>query len=263
MKSPFPGMDPYLEQRWSDVRASLIGLIREALQPELPSGLRARAEERVLLEELDGEALRRYRPDIAITDIGRYEAGRGGASAAVLPEPILVELRDGPAIDRFVQIIDTTHGNRVVTAIEVLSPWNKERGRLNKEYMQKINDYGRGSVSVVEIDLLRSPREHLVVTEDDLQPKHRSPYVICVHRAWMGNLWHVCPVRLQQPIPPVSIPLRQTDKEVALQLQPLIERVYIGGGHDDIDYNRPLSTPLSREDEAWADALLRQAGRRT
>ncbi len=255
-------MDPYLEKRWSDVHASLIGLIREALQPDLPSGLRARAEERILLEELDGEALRSYRPDLSIVDSGRPERDRGGTSAAVLPESILVELRDSPAIDRFVQIIDTTHGNRVVTAIEVLSPWNKERGRLNKEYRQKLNDFVRGSVSIVEIDLLRSSREFLVVTEEDLQPKDRSPYVVCVHRAWMDNHWQVYPVRLPQPIPPVSIPLRQTDKEVVLELQPLIERVYIGGGHDDIDYNVPLSTPLSREDEAWADALLRQAGRR-
>ena len=50
MKSPFSGMDPYLEARWSDVHVKLVAYIGEALQPMLPRGLRARSEQRVLLE---------------------------------------------------------------------------------------------------------------------------------------------------------------------------------------------------------------------
>ncbi|HZK82825.1 MAG TPA: DUF4058 family protein [Humisphaera sp.] len=49
-RSPFPGMDPYLEQRWSDVHVKLIGFVGEAIQPLLPRALRARAEERILLD---------------------------------------------------------------------------------------------------------------------------------------------------------------------------------------------------------------------
>jgi hypothetical protein len=45
-------------------------------------------------------------------------------------EPVVVQYYDGPVIDRFIQIIDTTSGNRVVTAIEILSPWNKAQGLL-------------------------------------------------------------------------------------------------------------------------------------
>ena len=215
-------MDPYLEKRWSDAHVGLIAGIGETLQPNLPTALRARIVERVLS----------------------------------------VECGDGPTAARWLNVIDIADRDRVITAIEVLCPWNKEPGWLNKDYRQKLNDFVRGSVSIVEIDLLRTSREYLVLTEEDLQPKDRSPYVVCVHRAWVDNHWQVYPVRLQQPIPPVSIPLRQTDKEVVLELQPLIERVYIGSGHDDIDYNISLSTPLSRADEAWADALLRQAARR-
>jgi hypothetical protein len=50
MPSPFPGMDPYLEAHWRDVHASLIIYARDALQGVLPGSLRARVEERVLLE---------------------------------------------------------------------------------------------------------------------------------------------------------------------------------------------------------------------
>ena len=47
MRSPFPGMDPYLEKSWRDVYASLIVYMRDSLQPQMPVGLRARVEERV------------------------------------------------------------------------------------------------------------------------------------------------------------------------------------------------------------------------
>ena len=80
MKSPFPGMDPYLEARWSDVHVTLIALIKEALQPLLPRGLRARSEERVLLEDAQGEALTSYRSDVALV-----ETGRRGAVTATAP----------------------------------------------------------------------------------------------------------------------------------------------------------------------------------
>src|SRR5436309_1976850 len=34
MRSPFPGMDPYLESRWSDVHASFIHFTKAVLQPQ-------------------------------------------------------------------------------------------------------------------------------------------------------------------------------------------------------------------------------------
>jgi hypothetical protein len=46
---------------------------------------------------------------------------------------------------------------------------------------------------------------------------------------------------------------------VLLALQPLIERVYIAGGHENIKYSKPPTPPLSEDDEAWADTLLRSA----
>jgi hypothetical protein len=263
MKSPFPGMDPYLEARWSDVHASLLFAIKEALQPELPNGLRARTEERVVLEDAGGEPISRYRPDVAVVDIGRPQPAAGGAVATVaIPEPFTVRFFDEPQVDRFLQIVDVTNGNRVVTAIEVLSPWNKSPGRLNEEYRRKLRDYAAGDVNVVEIDLLRSPRGRLTVTENDMPLERRAAWYVAVRPAVMPEEWKVYPVALRAPIPPLHVPLRETDAPIVLRLQPLIERVYIAGGHDDIDYSKPPIPPLLSEDEAWADQLLRAAGRR-
>ena len=80
MKSPFPGMDPYLEPYWNDVHVSLLVAIKEALQPILPRALRARAEEQVMLESPEGEPLSKYRPDVAVVEHGAV--ARGGAPVA-------------------------------------------------------------------------------------------------------------------------------------------------------------------------------------
>jgi Protein of unknown function (DUF4058) len=67
MKSPFPGMDPYLERHWGDVHQSAITYIRDWLQPRLPGDLRARAQERVFIDVPDplrGE----YYPDVRVVE---------------------------------------------------------------------------------------------------------------------------------------------------------------------------------------------------
>ncbi len=44
-KNPFPGMNPWLQRKWSDVHTMLIGYIRDSLSPELPPDLAAYAED--------------------------------------------------------------------------------------------------------------------------------------------------------------------------------------------------------------------------
>jgi hypothetical protein len=253
-------MDPYLEARWADVHSSLLFLIKEALQPELPSGLVARTEERVVLEDAGGEPLSQYRPDVAVIDAGSGEISPAATGAMVaVPEPFTIRFFDDPQVDRYIQIVDVSDGNRIVTAIEVLSPWNKNPGRLNEEYRRKLKDYAASGVNVVEIDLLRSPRGRLPVTEMDIPLERRTAYYVVIRPAVVPEEWKVYSIGLRSPIPPVKVPLRRNDVPVLLALQPLIERVYIAGGHENIKYSKPPTPPLSEDDEAWADTLLRSA----
>jgi len=262
MKSPFPGMDPYLEARWSDVHPKLIVYLAETIQAALPSDLRARAEERLLLETLANAPLNRYQSDVALLQTRRrFEEPPAGAALATV-EPFSIEFSDAPEIDRFLQIIDLTNKNRVITAIEVLSPWNKSAGRLNKDYRRKLKDYGRAEVSVVEIDLLRSSRRHLEVNEENVPPERSSPYLACLRRSWCPTLWQGYPISLRSPLPAIPIPLRENEPQVWVALQPLIERVYVSGGHDDIDYTKPAKPPLKGKGAKWADDLLKSAGKR-
>jgi len=42
---------------------------------------------------------------------------------------------------------------------------------------------------------------------------------------------------------------------------PLIDRVYVAGGHDDIDYSKPVFPPLSQDDQLWVQQVIKKADR--
>lgn len=109
MKSPFPGMDPYLEQHWGKVHLNLIAAAQGLLNERLPGDLRARVEERIVLEFLAD--VHEYIPDVRAAEHGT--TGQG-------PEP---------ETQGFIEILETRPERRVITVIEVLSPSNKYEGR--------------------------------------------------------------------------------------------------------------------------------------
>jgi len=68
---------------------------------------------------------------------------------------------------------------------------------------------------------------------------------------------------LQRPLPVIRIPLRERDREIGLNLQPLVELAYLNGSYaDTIDYRQPCEPPLEGAEAAWADELLKAAGKR-
>ena len=79
--NPFPGMNPFLESHWGDVHTSLTTYARDHLQPQLPSGLRARIEEYVAVESdwVTGAIKRsRFAPDVRVIERSA-SAGRIGS----------------------------------------------------------------------------------------------------------------------------------------------------------------------------------------
>ena len=69
MRSPFPGMDPYLETPalWSDFGASFITYWRDALIDCLPENYEARIDEKVHLMEVSPPRRKLIEPDVAVT----------------------------------------------------------------------------------------------------------------------------------------------------------------------------------------------------
>jgi hypothetical protein len=97
MRSPFPGMNPYLERAdlWPDVHNSLIIALRDDLVPRLRPRYYVAVEERVVALGLDDIAFV-SRPDVAVVQSGgvetapvapRMEYATGGAVIVELPLP--------------------------------------------------------------------------------------------------------------------------------------------------------------------------------
>src|SRR5436309_4884024 len=123
MPSPFPGMDPYLEAHWRDVHARLIIYASDALQGVLPRSLRARVEERVLLETPKGLGDHPLFPDVRVVEFTTRRGLQTRPEAGVaVAEPRLVEAEPDPATETFLEFIDPASGNRIVTVVEFLSP---------------------------------------------------------------------------------------------------------------------------------------------
>jgi hypothetical protein len=261
MTNPFPGMNPYLEQFWGDVHASLIIYARDQLQRSLPRDLRARVEERVFVESPADE--RRFYPDVRIVQRGRPKTGVAKSGNGVaLAEPVRIHWPDDPVTQGYIEILDLATGRRVVTVIEILSPSNKVPGRGRKQYLKKQEECLAGRVNLVEIDLVRAGGWVLAAPQDLVERSHRRGYKVCVMRA-EKPYWDFYPVPLRERLPVIPIPLRQTDADVPLDLQALLDQCYRNGAYDeDIDYQREPPQPLSKDDARWMDELLRKKRRR-
>ena len=92
MKSPFPGMDPYLESRWLNVHSRLNIYASDAINRLLPPGLLARSEERAIVASEEGD-VRDIGPDVSVFERGLAEPpwDSGGAAVAVA-EAVCVHL---------------------------------------------------------------------------------------------------------------------------------------------------------------------------
>lgn len=265
MASPFPGMDPYLERHWRDVHGKLIVYACDQLSPQLPRPLYVRSEEYLVVEAGEDEA-RRYEPDVQV----RERQSNGSAFppiasatlAVTVAEPVIIPLPNESTTQRSVRIYDSASGNKLVTAIELLSPANKIGRFGRRQYRQKQRGFLEASVNLVEIDLVRVGSHVLAPPLLSMPPECRRPYRISVVRGGQ-DCAEVYRVSLRQRLPAIRIPLRQADPDAVLDLQPLLDHCYAVGRYEDgIDYREGPVPPLRGEDTAWVDELLRSKGKR-
>lgn len=221
MPSPFPGMNPYLEQEdaWHD--------FHERFSPACSD---------VLLPQISPKYIITFGKRVFIHDVPESE-----------------RLPGGPLVDRerqsFVQILDR-ETRRVVTVIELLSPSNKYAGADRDQHVAKRQQLFHSRVHLVEIDLLRGgPR----LPVEGLPP---CDYYVMVSRTEdrpRGALW---PIALRDRLPVVPIPLAEEAPPAQLDLQPLLDRIYDAAGYRDYIYQGAPQPALSTEDAEWARQVL-------
>jgi hypothetical protein len=142
----------------------------------------------------------------------------------------------------------------LVTAIEPLSPFNK-RGQGRLEYLQKRDALLASPAHLIEIDLLRKGRR--------LPMRRKLPdaeYFIFVSRAGQRPITGVWPVRLQDPLPEVPVPLLKGDPDAVLDLQKALQNIYDSLRYDlEIDYRRSPDVPFTKSQATRASGFLPRA----
>lgn len=254
MPSPFPGMNPYLEQPadWQDFHQRLITYISDALTSQVRPGFFVKIEQFVFIHEPSGEERRKM---LGRPDVGLFARRSGGSVAVAEPRAnrIAAQIAQIPDVEiekhSYVEIRDRI-SRGLVTLIEVLSPSNKRYGPDREQYTQKRNVLMNSPVSLVEIDLLRGgPRFPLTgVSECDYRVMVSRPATRPDVLAWAINL--------RDELPVIPIPLKGDVPDASLDLQALLHEIYDAAGYEDHIYETPPEPPLSAEHAEWAKQFV-------
>lgn len=258
MPSPFPGMDPYLEgELWTTLHSQLGAEIARQLAPKLRPKYLAFTTERQVLEEPDSVAITTASvyPDIGVIKIPGREAANVTASTAE-PPLRLATVMPTPVPHVSVEIRDVKH-RKLVTAIELLSPTNK-RGKGRRQYLARRRRLLLSTAHLLEIDLLHQGQRVPMQA-----PLPSAPYFVLLSRFEDRPLSEVWPIRLDESLPTVPVPLRDGDPDVPLDLQQAFTSVYDVIGYDlAVDYTEEPPVAMPDDEARWADHCLRAAGLR-
>ncbi|MEZ4960021.1 MAG: DUF4058 family protein [Saprospiraceae bacterium] len=252
MPSPFPGMDPYLEGHlWPDVNSSLAYLIKVQIAPRLAAPYTVHLNNYTVEDTSPEEDVGIMCPDVEIfhrADVAREPSAMYGMATTpetlVLPAIKPVEVRI-PVVE-----IRDRKSNKLITAIEILSPVNKRKPGL-QPYREKRERLHYANVHLLEIDLLRRgerPMEHPYL------PK--SHYLVTLVRAGKGKT-QVWAMDVKEPLPVVPVPLKQPDEDTFLDLGKAMKDLYEQGVFEkSIDYGEAPPPPAFSEKEVdWMKGL--------
>ena len=254
MPSPFPGVDPYLEEtEWQSFHAKLAAEIARQLGPKLRPKYVALTQRRMVPDFSDELVIavptghETVYPDVAVSQIGGASSRTREGTFLAAAVPVMLRTRVPERVPTFFVELRDVAGHRLVTAIELLSPSNK-RPPGRRQYLRRRNRVLRSSAHLLEIDLLRRGRR--VPMEEALPP---APYYVLLSRAEARPVTEVWPVALAEALPAVPVPLLPGDPDVTLDLQQAVTAVYDVVGYDLLlDYSKPPSVPLTPEEQAWA-----------
>jgi hypothetical protein len=265
MKSPFPGMDPYIEAcgLWEGFHNRLIHRIDDALAQMLPRGYTIDTAVRsdVVVMHSEGKDPHLAKPDVTILETTRGKKPRKKKGGVTVAEPVdagesvlMQAFIPEKFEETFVEIYAEGDERALVTCIEVLSPSNK---RPNTEgwaqYERKRQALLLGRANFIELDLLRGGHKPPM-----LSPWPEWPYTLLVCRADRAPYCRVWRADFQRRLPVIPVPLFYGDPDLTLDLQPLLDHIYALGRYDErIDYARPLTPTLSDAEAVAVRKLLK------
>ena len=162
----------------------------------------------------------------------------------------------------FLEIREVRKGeHRLVATIEVLSPANKTPSHPGfRKYRAKQREILAGQSHLVEIDLLRKGT-HVTAVPRACAREEAGPYDyhVSIHRFDRPKDFFVYPIRLEERLPVLAIPLLPPDPDVLLDLQAAFDRAYDGGPYrKGIYYGEdPIKPALRPEQARWVESILK------
>jgi hypothetical protein len=258
MPSPFPGMDPYLENPafWPDFHERFITYWCDELAEHLPETYEARIGERVSLLEPASETGKRIGPDVSLTKGRDFSPGRPEAGSVATLEPVnipFVVLNETK--EAYIEILHRPD-RELIAVLELLSPSNKEADGF-EQYRVKRNAIIHQAVHLVELDLLiggrRLPLSKALPAGDYYAFVGRSDdRPDCQVYAWT----------IREPLPTIPIPLKAPDPDVQFNLAAVFATAYkLGRYARSIDYAAPPPVRLADETEQWLTEQVRLNGK--
>ena len=260
MSSPFPGMDPYIEHTeiWSDFHGDLAAEIRASLNSLIQPKYIARMTPRVTYEVVEIAETKNVRPDVGVWQPKAAPQATIATKVVIPPAPVQSLIVVEAPLRLFTVEVRLVETMELVTAIEILSPVNKQRSHAAfRAYQRKRQEILRSSAHLLELDLLRGGERPPLQ-----QAVPNAPYYVVLSRAERRPQVEVWPIRLQDQLPLLPVPLLEMDPDAPLALGEIIAHIYVRGGYAAlIDYHRPPPAPkLSETDVIWLDDWLRQQG---
>ncbi len=259
MGSPFPGMNPYLENpaTWPNLHSRLIVAIANLLGPKIRPKYRVVVEEAVYRRDESDQAVLIGVPDVSVRFSGALspepeEVSPEGNIAVATPEPVVVTVPMPDVVRHRYLEIRSLRTSDVITVIEILSPVNK-RGIGRQKYESKRLEILESQTHLVEIDLLHEGQPMPV-----LNYGQESHYRVLASESSHRPQAQLYPFNLQQPIPLFWVPLKSEDQPIVVDLKPILEEIYELSGYDlDLDYSQDPLPQWPKSELAWIDQQLK------
>ncbi len=223
MPSPFPGMDPFLEDEklWPTFHHHFVASLFQILLPNLIDRYRARVGHRAYATEM-----------ALFTSVIRDEHQ-----------------------EEFIEIRQRSD-NRLVTLVDVVSPTNKLTPPGRAAYLQRRADARAHGSSIVEIDLVLQGQPMLEYSREGLP---EWDYAITVTRSTQPDRFEIYTSTLQKRLPRFKLPLANDDRDTVVDLQAAFARSYDQAGFAaTIDYQQAPPAVQNDEDRRWLHDLLVQ-----
>jgi hypothetical protein len=272
MPSPFPGMDPYLEENplFHELHTQVLAEAQVLLQPQLLphyiAWLESHLSEGSVWDVAGGMiSLEGKEPDLTLTTRTDKKSRRGSTAVLAQPSASVTEELDEDELElrrqRRIVIYMNTRPRQAVASIELLSPSNKRPGSAVRErYLEKRSSALHGGLHWIEIDLLRGGQRPPI----PIVLPRPFDYLAYVAQAIPSGWNHlIYGWMLRQPLPRLPIPLLgddQVELDLAVCFRSAYDRI-AAAAKVDYDVEAP-PPPLRRADRTWLKKLLRANGLR-